>query len=250
MPALRSLQSDMSAAIRDAVAEEHLRPRALPALAQPERLALHARNYRAGLIATLAAIFPATQRLTGEGFFLYVGAQFIAAHPPRDPVLAHYGANFPAFLAAHPALTKSPWLTEAARLEWAIHALADRQALAPLDLAALAHRADARFAWHPDATLFHAHFPADELIDPDGDLAALDLNRPCYLLLTPGMDGVIQNTLSAPAFAFLTALSGGQPFSVALGAAPPQSSFDPVATLRLAARLGCFAAIHSIKDHP
>jgi len=157
MPALREFQSAVSAAIREAAATERLTVRPLDTFAQPERLVLHARNYRVGLTAVLVSIFPATQRLAGEGFFAFAAAQFIAAKPPQDPVLAHYGSALPEFLAALPALERSPWLADVARLEWAIHALSDERLRAPLDMSGLAHLTDARVTWHPGATLFHAH---------------------------------------------------------------------------------------------
>ncbi len=243
MSALRELQRDMASAIRDAAAAERLAPRPLAALATPQRLAIHARNYRAGLTAALASIFPGTRRLTGEGFFAFAAAGFIAESPPRDPIVAHYGDAFPAFLAGLPALAASRWVAEAARLEWTVHALGAARPTPPCDLAALSGASDARVVWSPAAILFDAPCPAADLIDSDGDLAALDLARPCRLLLAAAPDGVVQHALSAAACAFLQSLRDGARLSDALAAHPPSPAFDPPATLRSAARLGAFAAI-------
>lgn len=248
MPALRELQSGMAAAIRSAAARENLSVQPVPGIAQPERLALHARNFRAGLTSALASIFPGTRRLTGEGFFAFAAAQFITSAPPRDPIVAHYGAGFPSFLAAMAGLEKSAWIADAARLEWTIQALSDRPPTAPLDLSTLGRASDARFDWSQSATLFAAPVPAADLIDPDVDLASLDLSSPCYLLLTAGEDGVIQNDITASASGFLQALQSGQSLSAALEDNPPSTQFDPAATLRLAARTGCFAAINPIEE--
>lgn len=243
MPALHSLQSGMAAAIRDAAAREDLSPPLLAALATPQRLAIHARNYRAGLTAALASIYPATRRLVGEAFFAFAAARFIAECPPRDPIVAAYGAAFPAFLAALPALARSPWAAEAARLEGTIHALGAARPAPPCDLASLSGASDARFAWNDAATLFSAACPADDLIDPDSDLLALDLTRPCHLLLAAAPDGVIRHALPPAAYAFLQSLQGGARLSDALAAHPPATAFDPVAILRRAARAGAFAEL-------
>jgi hypothetical protein len=241
MPALRDLQSDMTSTILDAAAAERLAPRHLDSLAQPERLVLHARNFRAGLTAALASTFSGTQRLIGEGFFAFAAAQFLTAHPPRDPIVAQYGSDFPRFLSGLPALAKSPWVADVARLEWAIQSLSDIRPAPALETSALLHASDAHLDWSPSALLFTAPSPAADLLDPDGDLGALDLAHPCRLLLASTANGIAQHHLSVAAWAFLYALQAGLPLSAALEATA-QTEFDPAATLSLAVRLGCFAA--------
>lgn len=245
MRALRDLQTDMAGAIRAAVTSEHLAPRALPALRTPERLSLHVRNFRAGLTGVLASIFPATARLVGDGFFAYAAAQFMAAHPPRDPVLAHYGEAFPGWLAAQSQLARLPFVADAARLEWMLHILADRHPAAPIDLSSVSDAADATFTLADGAALFAATSPASDLLDPDADSAALDMRAPCYLLLAAAPAGVLRIALSVREHSFLGMLSRGAPLSAAL-AADPDILAGPL--LRRAAERGAFAAIKPLKD--
>lgn len=240
MSALRELQRDMASAIREAAATEHLTLRPLTTLPAPHRLVLHARNYRASLQGVLASAFPAVRRLVGEGFFAFTTARFASLHPPRNPVLALYGADFPGWLAAAPQLHDFPFVADTARLEWTIHALSDALPAPPCNLNELAGAADAYVTFAAGAVLFEAPAPVADLIEPDADPAQLDMTAPCYLLLAPTEQGVTRITLTADSFATLTALSNGQTLSQALADHAPA---DFIALLRRLAQRGVFSAI-------
>ena len=212
------LQSRMTQAIRDAAGQATAVPSAVAGLNPPERLAIHVRNFRSSLTEALAAAFPATRRQTGEGFFAYVAAQFIAAAPPDDPIVALYGGGFADFLAVFPPLVAYPWLPDLARFEWALHSLSD--ALPPPAPDAPGESGDARVGWSDSARLLLVHAAAD---------------------------AVVSVTLAPAAFAFLKALQDGRPLSAAIGAAlAHDGAFDAAATLRLALRRGCIAAFRPL----
>jgi hypothetical protein len=117
------------------------------------------------LITALAERFPAVRRLTGTAFFDATASAYLRAHPPRSPVIADLGGDFPAFLAHFPPAASLPYLPDVARLEWlrgrAYHA-ADADGLPPDDVARQAEGAngDPVFILHPSLHLFRSDWPA------------------------------------------------------------------------------------------
>src|SRR6266542_3456863 len=69
----------------------------------------------------LATTFPTVQALVGEDFFRMLARAFVGQSPPNQPVLAEYGAGFPAFIAGHDAARDLPYLADIARLDWALN---------------------------------------------------------------------------------------------------------------------------------
>ncbi len=97
------------------------------------RFAVYRNNVAVGLIATIEARYPVARRLVGDEFFRAMARAFVAAAKPRSPVMIHYGADFPDFVARFEPAREIAYLAEVARLEnaWveAYHA-ADAPALA------------------------------------------------------------------------------------------------------------------------
>lgn len=87
------------------------------------RFSVHRNNVVSSLIDALADTFPVVQELVGEEFFRAMAALFVRRSPPRSRVLAHYGADFPAFIDAFEPAQSVPCLADVARLEVArVHA--------------------------------------------------------------------------------------------------------------------------------
>lgn len=119
MPSLRELQRDFSAAVLGAATGPAATQVLSDRLAPEQRLQVYQNHVRISLREALAATFPVVLRLVGEGYFATVARHFVLAHPPRSPVLAAYGAGFPAFIEAAP---NAPiYLADVARLEWALN---------------------------------------------------------------------------------------------------------------------------------
>ena len=246
---LLDLQSRMTSAIREAVAAPVIATRTLPGLRPPERLAIHARNYRVGLTAALGEIYPAMKRLTGAGFFDYAAAQFLSSHPPTDPVVAAYGAAFPDFLSNFQPAAALPFLADVARFEWSMHLLADRLPPPALDPGVLAGAGDLTCNWSPSAELFASAWPTDLLLEAD-DLSALDLKKPSYLLLWTNGEAVSWRRQSKAGFAFLQTLKRRGLLSTAIDTARSHDTcFNAAEALRNALAAGCFAALAPTKDH-
>lgn len=101
-----------------------------------QRFAIHRNNVMVSLVDALASTFAVTQRLVGEPFFRAMAQVYVRLHPPRTPVLSHYGHDFAEFVAQFPPAASVPYLADVARLEYlrvqTLHA-ADAQ---PMPLAA------------------------------------------------------------------------------------------------------------------
>jgi hypothetical protein len=90
------------------------------------RLGVYRNNVLVSLVDALAQTFAVTQQLVGEAFFRAMAGLFVRAHPPRTPVLAHYGDALPSFIATFAPAAPVHYLSDVARLEWlrlqALHA--------------------------------------------------------------------------------------------------------------------------------
>src|ERR1700737_4721165 len=102
------------------------------------RFAVHRNNLVAGLVKALKSRFPAVERIVGEEFFAAMARVFVLERPPRSPLLATYGDEFAAFIAAFEPAREFPYLADVARLEAArTHSYHDADA-APIDACQLA----------------------------------------------------------------------------------------------------------------
>lgn len=83
------------------------------------RFAVYRNNVISSLIDALADNFPVLQAQVGEIYFRGMTAEFIRESPPVSPVLAYYGEELAAWIAAYPPLGDWPWLADLAKLEYA-----------------------------------------------------------------------------------------------------------------------------------
>src|SRR5690242_19722301 len=65
-------------------------------------LSIHRNTSTKGLVDALAANYATVLQLVGDEWFRACAVDYVRAHPPRSPVLATYGEDFPAFLASFP----------------------------------------------------------------------------------------------------------------------------------------------------
>lgn len=238
MPSLHDLQRDFSAAllggpagpIAARVLEDRLRPE--------QRLQVYQNHVRISLREALAATFPVVQRLVGEAYFATAARHFLQTQPPRGPVLAEYGASFPAFLATAP--NAPDYLADVARLEWALNAAfhaPDATSLDARHLAVVAPDAYAALRLRPLASTGLVHSPHPVLAiwranQPDRDGTA-DSTSGETALVWRSADGDAACRAAAPdEAAFLRALIDG----LALGEALARAH-DVDSTFNLAAAI-------------
>jgi len=81
------------------------------------RFAVYRNNVVVGLVKALKSRFPVVEKIVGEEFFAAMARVFVMEQPPRSPLLATYGDNFPAFIAVFEPARELPYLADVARLE-------------------------------------------------------------------------------------------------------------------------------------
>ena len=214
-----------------------------------ERLRIHRHHMLDSLAAALAATFPTVQAVVGAEFFRGLARAFIGRSLPTQPVLAEYGAGFPAFIAGHDAARDLPYLGDVARLDWALnlafHAPPGGR-LAAADLAALpADRLPSlRLSLAPGAVLVCSPYPLDRIwaaSQPEAAADPVDLAAGgVRLLVLRRPDDAAFVSLSAAEAAFVAGLSEGLTLEEAAGRVEP--GFDLSAGFARLLGLGVFAA--------
>ena len=199
-----------------------------------QRFKVYRNNVQHSLTRALGATFPVVERLVGADFFAALARAFIAASPPRSPVLLHWGAEFAGFLAQFPPVAHLPYLPDVARLEHArgqaSHA-ADAAPVAPEALSAGTPET-LRLVLHPSVALFASPMPAVQIWrahQPDALRAPLTPG-PDHALIARRPDfSVIVEPLDTGTHAVLRALHAG----LSLGAAADHADPTPALTLLL-----------------
>ncbi|UCU99791.1 DNA-binding domain-containing protein [Acidovorax radicis] len=196
----------------------------LSALESQPGFAVYHNTVLKACIDALQANYPTVCQLVGEDWFRAAAAVFVRSQPPRDGLLADYGAGFTDFLAGFAPAAELPYLSAVARLDrcWTeCHLAADatavgrdwlaQQAPGTLPLAQLRPHPSARWAWcdaHPAYALWQRH--REGLALPD----SLNWCGDGALLTRPHAE-VVWHPLSRAGVAFLDACAQGLPLEAA-----------------------------------
>jgi hypothetical protein len=202
-----------------------------------ERLGIYRSNFLIGLGEALKANFPVTLQLLGREFFEQAARRFVLAHPPRQPCLFEYGADFPDYLRALPQLSALPYVAEMARFEFARIASYNGPTETYLGVEMLAGLPPERLAALPVRRARHAQivignapvlalWTAHQAAEPD--LAGIDMApRPHALLVCRPERTLVIQELEGPATRFLSALQN----EASLGHAAAESGAEDDAAL-------------------
>lgn len=216
-------------------------------------LDVYRNNVVAGLLNVLAARFPAVRALAGDDSFFAIARDFLAAHPPRSPVLMGYGEGFPEFIRTPGAAACCHYMADIAALE-----LARGQAYHAADAAPLTSEqwtqistnalGEQRAVLHPSMSLVSSRFPivsawktfvAGEA--SESGLAAFGAEA--ALIVRPFLD-VEVHALPAGGFASLHALAHGATIGEALSAgADAAPEFDLAHNLSIIIGSGIVTAL-------
>ena len=221
------------------------------------RYNVYRNNVTVSLINALAAVFPATQRVTGDDFFRAMARFYLRAHPPVSPLLFEYGHDFPAFIEQYEYARELPWLADVARIEraWldAYHA-GDVEPLDPQALGRIpaARLADAVLIPHPATRVLRSRFAALSIFSAhkgDDPPPQIDSGEAEDTLVTRPDLEVVATRLPPGGATFLARLIAGDPLGAAAAQALAASpSFDLTANIAGLIEAGAFAAI-SLGEH-
>jgi hypothetical protein len=192
-----------------------------------KRYNVYRNNVTVSLIDSLAAIYPAVQRITGVEFFRAMARFHVRETPPTSPLLFEYGHEFPAFIEGYAYARNMPWLADIARIEraWldAYHA-ADAAPLAPDRLASVPvdRLADLVFAPHPATSVVRSRYAALTIFSANRGaepVAEINADDPEDALITRSGHDVEVRHLPDGGALFLIALSEGKTLGDAATAA-------------------------------
>jgi hypothetical protein len=200
------------------------------------RLAIHRHHIASSLARALATTFSTVQALVGEEFFRQAAQAFARDVPPTQPVLAEYGADFPAFVAGYAPAQGLPYLADVARLDWALNTAfysPRGRRLSATELAAVPPE-ELTAAGVPLAagtTLLRSVYPLDLIwaaSQPGAPDTPVDLaHGPVRLLVLRHAEEAGFIILSEGEAAFVAALQEGQSLEKATGAAfAAETGFD------------------------
>lgn len=249
VPTLLDLQEAVHRAIvarEDRTAAMHVRADGIEPAA---RLSIYRNTFFASLTTALRLSYPAIQRLVGDAFFEGAAHIFIAERPPRSAYLNEYGAEFAEFLARFPPAASIPYVSDVARLEWAVNRALHAPDGEPLAIGRLAELDAAEhervcLVPHPSVGLVHTNYPADAiwravLEQDDARLSAIDLAAGPAWLIVERPAAVEVRRLSEPEWRFMAELCAGHPLQAILDSNPdidaPQSLANHLAAGRFIA---------------
>ena len=191
------------------------------------RFAVYRNNVVSGLVKALGSRFPVVEKIVGEEFFAAMARIFVTEQPPRSPLLAAYGDDFPAFVAAFEPARDLTYLADVARLEAARTRAYHAADATPLEAARFATldgavAGDLRIAIHPSTEIVRSRFPivtiwamnsGEQTLAPIEDWRGEDA-----LVARPHLDVQVR-TLPPGGATFLLALAAGRPLGEAAEAA-------------------------------
>ncbi len=231
-------QSDFRAALLDAALP--VPPGLLDGQGQPagRRYAVYRNNVAVSLAEALETAFPAVSKLIGAENFAKAAGLFLRQEPPSSPLMMHYGAGFPEFLARLEPLQSIGYLADVARLEQAMrqsyHA-ADASILDPARLQTLSEEQlmSARLILAPSVRLLRSPWPVLAVYNftmndgPQPDAVAQDV------LVTRSDYDPVPHLLPSGGADFVSALQMNQPFSDAMAAAGTDFDLGPTLSVLL-----------------
>lgn len=218
-----------------------------------KRLAIHRHHVASSLARALAVSFPTVEALVGAEFFRETARRFVVQDPPRQPVLAEYGAGFADFLAEYAPVRGLPYLADMARLDWALNVAFHSPYAGRLDAAALATMtaddlAGLSLALAPGVALVRSAYPIDliwKASRPDAGDEPVDLARgAARVLVLRQPDGASFVSLGEGEAAFVEVLDEGRSIEAAAGmAAAAEPGFDLSRAFALLNTCEVFAAL-------
>ena len=207
---------------------------------------IYRNNIQQNRVNALQIAFPTINALLGEAFFAAMALVYIAEHPASHANLHAEGATFAAFIAQFPPAAAFPYLSDVARLDWAIHRAhyaVDIDPISAEQIAAHAERLDSLiFEFHPAMQCIASPYPIAKILAMhQGGPAPEDLNEAECVLVWRDQ----YSKISVPESHFITALQAQQSLADALDiVAEFDPQFDPGNTLNILLQQGLISGLN------
>jgi len=182
--------------------------------ASASRFSVYRNNVIASLVNAVAKRYPVVRELLSEDAFNRIAHLYIAAEPPRSPILLKYGESFPQFLRGIGRSTSADYLADVAELEAArtrAYHSADATPISRDSFGTLPPEQlpDLRFTLHPSVQLLKSRFPVVSIWEANlhANDNMLSFWQPeCALIARPQLQVEVRR-LTSGAFEFLHALA-------------------------------------------
>lgn len=216
------------------------------------RLRIHRHHVGQSLVGALAATFPTVQAIVGEAFFRTMAEGFVVRELPAQPVLAEYGAGFPAFVSGYRPAAALPYLADMAKLDWALNLAFHAPQEDRLTASSLAdlpeHLFDLKPALAAGSTVLRSPYPIDRIwhaSQPGATVGTVSLEEgPASVLVLRRPDDAAFASVDAAEQAFLAALDEGSSLGEAAQAAVfVEPAADPSRIFARLLALEAFAAL-------
>jgi putative DNA-binding protein len=191
------------------------------------RFAVYRNNVVVSLVKALKNRFPVVEKIVGEEFFAAMARVFVIEQPPRSPLLATYGDEFAAFIAAFEPAVELHYLADVARLEAARTRAYHAADATPLDASEFATLdasvvGEIRIELHPSVGIVRSSHPVVTIWamnSGERELAPIqDWRGEDALVARPYLEVEVR-VLPPGGAAFLLALAAGRPLGEASEAA-------------------------------
>lgn len=208
----------------------------------PERrFAVYRNNVCVGLVDALAERFPVCRQLVGDEFFRAMARCYVREFLPRSPMLFEYGDEFAIFISSFEPARELPFLSDVARLEYAVGQAYHAENATPLPMDVIRalpfdRLAGATAALHPSTHVVASTYPIVSIWRrhlSDEEMTPLELNHGEEALVVRPELAVNVTALPLGGSAFVHALEDGRTFGQAVIAASGiAADFDLTGCLR------------------
>lgn len=189
-----------------------------------ERLNIYKNNTFISLSEALSSTFPTVHKLVGGDFFSYCACEFIKKFPPSPGPLFEYGSEFSSFLGSFEPAGSIHYLSDVARLDWAMNVAfhaADAEPITADELVNISEQqlVKLRLKIHPSCQILSSNFPVDKIWRANNvtdEFAEINLDQASKLIVLRPQEIVILLEIDESTLDFIVHIQNGENVEQAL----------------------------------